>query len=171
LKEDVEMAQVDFFLKLDGIKGESADSKHKGEIEIASFSWGAANQADIAGSSGGGGGAGKVSYQDVSLSTHVNEASPLLMLACATGEHIKSALLTVRKQGGEQQDYYKVTLTDVLISSYQSGGSSGANALIPMDQFSLNFAKIEFSYARQDEKGKLSAPKIGKYDLKANKKG
>ena len=163
------MAQVDFFLKLDGIKGESADSKHKGEIEVESFSWGDHNQADIAGASGAGGGAGKVAFQDLHLTTHVNEASPLLMLACATGEHIKSALLTARKQGGEQQDYYKVTLTDVLVSSYQSGGSNGA--LIPTDQFSLNFAKIEFSYARQDEKGKLSAPKIAKYDLKQNKKG
>jgi type VI secretion system secreted protein Hcp len=163
------MANVDYFLKLDGIKGESTDHKHKGEIELESFSWGNHNSSNIAGGSGSGGGAGKVAFQDVHCSTHVNEASVLLMLACATGDHIKQGLVTARKQGGEQQDYYKVTLTDVLISSYQSGGGGGA--LIPTDQFSLNFGKIEFSYQKQDEKGKLGTPVIGKWDLKSNKKG
>lgn len=162
------MAKVDYFLKLDGIKGESTDSKHKGEIELESFSWGNHNMSDVASSSGTGGGAGKVAFQDVHATTLVNLASPLLMLACATGQHLKTALITARKQGTEQQDYYKVTLTDVLVSSYQSGGSGTP---IPVDQFSLNYGKIEYSYQAQDEKGKLGTPVIGKYDLKANKKG
>ena len=34
------MAQVDYFLKIDGVDGESGDDKHKGEIEVESFSWG-----------------------------------------------------------------------------------------------------------------------------------
>ncbi|MCP6726322.1 type VI secretion system tube protein Hcp, partial [Klebsiella pneumoniae] len=53
------MTAVDMFLKLDGVTGESQDSKHKGEIHIESFSWGM-NQTGASGS-GGGGGAGKVS--------------------------------------------------------------------------------------------------------------
>lgn len=161
------MAQVDYFLKLDGIKGESEDSKHKGEIELESFSWGCSNAADVAGSSGKGGGAGKVSFQDLHCTTKVNTSSPTLMLNCATGVHIKSALVTARKQGEGQQDYYKVTLTDVLVSSYQAGGGGD---LIPTDQFSLNYGKIEFSYQTQDEKGKLGTPVKTGYDLKANKK-
>jgi type VI secretion system secreted protein Hcp len=161
------MAQVDYFLKLDGIKGESTDSKHKGEIELSSFSWGCSNTSDVAGSSGTGGGAGKVHFQDLHCTTMVNTSSPTLMLNCATGVHIKSALVTARKQGGDQQDYYKVTLTDVLVSSYQSGGGGD---LIPTDQFSLNYGKIEFSYQSQDEKGKLGTPVKTGYDLKANKK-
>ena len=34
------MAAVDYFLKFDGIKGESADVKHKDEIDVESWSWG-----------------------------------------------------------------------------------------------------------------------------------
>ena len=33
------MAAIDYFLKLDGISGESKDSKHKGEIDVLSFSF------------------------------------------------------------------------------------------------------------------------------------
>ena len=60
-------------------------------------------------------------------------------------------------------------LSDVLVSSYQSGGHSGGE-LIPTDQFSLNFAKITFEYYPQDAKGKLGSPEKAGWDLKANKK-
>jgi type VI protein secretion system component Hcp len=34
------MAAVDYFIKFEGIKGESADAKHKDEIDVESWSWG-----------------------------------------------------------------------------------------------------------------------------------
>jgi type VI secretion system secreted protein Hcp len=157
----------DYLLKLDGIKGESTDAKHKDEIEIESFSWGCTQPGTF--SSGGGGGAGKVSFQDIHFTTRVSVASPNLMVACASGQHIKVATLTVRKAGKDQQEYYIVKLSDNLVSSYQSGGSEGSNAL-PVDQFSLNFAKIEFEYKSQKPDGTLGAPVKGGWDLKANKK-
>lgn len=157
----------DYLLKIDGIKGESTDAKHKDEIEVESFSWGCTNPGSFA--SSGGGGAGKVSFQDLHFTSRVSVASPNLMLACATGQHIKSAILTVRKAGKEQQEFYIVKLSDTLVSSYQSGGSEGSNAL-PVDQFSLNFAKIEFEYKAQKPDGSLGAPVKGGYDLKQNKK-
>lgn len=156
----------DYLLEIDGIKGESSDSKHKGTIEIDSFSWGATNSGSHA--SGGGGGSGKVSFQDLHFTTSVNKASPLLMLSCATGKHIKKAVLFVRKAGGDQQDYYKVTMEDLLVSSYQSGGHAGGNA-IPTDQFSLNFTKIEFAYKPQKSDGSLDSEILHKYDVKQNK--
>jgi type VI secretion system secreted protein Hcp len=91
------------------------------------------------------------------------------MLFCATGEHIGEALLSVRKQGGDQQEYYKVKMTDGLITSYMSGGSSGSNS-VPTDQFSINFAKILFEYYPQDKTGKLGSPNKGGWDLATNKK-
>ena len=33
-------AAVDYFLKIDGIDGESTDDKHKGEIQLESYSFG-----------------------------------------------------------------------------------------------------------------------------------
>ena len=156
----------DYLLEIDGIKGESHDSKHKDTIEIESFSWGVTQQGAFA--VGGGGGAGKSSFQDIHFTTRVNKASPNLMMKCAQGEHIKKALLFVRKAGTDQQDYYKVTLNDILISSYQSGGSEGSNAL-PIDQFSLNFSKVKFEYFPQKPDGKLDSAIEGEYDLKLSK--
>src|SRR5688572_31703919 len=93
---------VDVFLKLGDIKGESKDSKHPGEIDVLSWSWGVAQTGTM--SVGGGGGAGKASFSDLSFMHGVDKASPVLMKACATGEHIKEATLTARKAGKGQQD-------------------------------------------------------------------
>lgn len=157
---------VDYFLKLDGIEGESTDDKHAKEIDVESWSWGESQTGTAA--KGGGGGAGKVSMQDFHFVMKVNKASPKLMLACATGEHIKSAVLTCRKAGGQQQEYMKVTMSDLIVSSYQTGGSQGD--VIPVDQISMNFAKIEYEYKPQKADGTLDSPVKTGYDLKTNKK-
>ena len=154
---------VDYFLKLDGIKGESHDSKHKDEIDLLSWSWGEAQTGSH--SAGGGGGAGKVSMQDFHFVMHVNVGSPKLLLACATGEHIKEANLTCRKAGKEQQEYLKIKMTDLLVSSYQTGGSTGGE--VPIDQISLNYSKIEFQYCQQKPDGTLDGPVKAGFDLKA----
>jgi len=160
------MAQVDYFLKIDGIDGESGDAKHKGEIELLSWSWGATNAGTHSG--GGGGGAGKVAIQDIHFTMTHNKSSPKLMLACCNGEHIKKAILTCRKAGKDQQEFLKITFSDLLVSSYQTGGS-GSSSVIPVDQFSLNFAKIEKEYKEQKADGTLGAAVKAGWVLKANK--
>jgi type VI secretion system secreted protein Hcp len=155
----------DFLLEIDGIKGESQDDKHKETIEVSSFSWGHTNAGSMG--SGGGGGAGKVSFNDLSFTAVSHKGSPLLAQSCATGKHISKAVLYVRKQGGAQEDFYTITLTDVLVSSFQSGGHEGQS--VPYEQYTLNFAKIEWKYAPQDAKGAVGSPVVFKYDLKANK--
>ena len=157
----------DYLLELDGIKGESSDSKHKEAIEIESFSWGVTQPT--ASSSTGGGGAGKVVFQDIHFTTKLSSASPQLFLTCATGEHIKKAVLFLRKAGGDQQEYYKVTLEDILVSSYQQGGSGGDGS-VPTDSFSLDFAKIDLDYSPQRQDGSLGGSFKAGYDLKVNKK-
>jgi type VI secretion system secreted protein Hcp len=156
---------TDYFLKLEGIKGESKDSKHKDEIDLMSFSWGATQSGTA--SFGGGGGAGKVQFQDFHFVMRMSKASPLLLQSVATGKHIKEASLVARKAGGTQQEYLKIKFTDVLISSYQSGGSQGGDD-IPVEQVSLNFAKINVEYADQKEDGSLNPATVASYDLKQN---
>jgi type VI secretion system secreted protein Hcp len=161
------MAAVDYFLKIEGVDGESHDSKHKGEIDLESWSWGATQAGAHA--AGGGGGAGKVDMQDFHFVMKVNKSSPKLMLACANGEHIKKAVLTCRKAGKDQQEYLKVTMSDLLVSSYQTGGSAGSAAIVPVDQISLNFSKIEFEYKEQKADGTLGGSVKTGYDLKSMK--
>ena len=160
------MAAVDYFLKLEGIEGESADSKHKGSIDIHSFSWGATNSGT--GAFGGGSGAGKVSMQDFHFTMLMNKATPKLMLMCATGEHIKKAVLTCRKAGKEQQEYLVIKFFDCLVSGYNSSASEGGS-VIPEESVSLNFSKVEFEYKPQKADGTLDGPIGSKYDLKLNK--
>lgn len=161
------MSQVDFFLKLEKIQGESTDDKHKNEIDVMSWSWGETNSGHS--SHGGGGGTGKVSMQDFHFVMHVNKATPKLMEACATGDHLGKGTLVCRKAGGSQQEYLTITMSDLIVASYQTGGS-GDSDMIPVDQISLNFSKIEFEYKPQDAKGAVGGAIKGGWDLKANKK-
>ncbi|HUO81019.1 MAG TPA: type VI secretion system tube protein Hcp [Steroidobacteraceae bacterium] len=163
------MAAADYFLKLDGITSESRDDKHKGEIEIASFSWGESN-AGTAGF-GGGQGAGKVAAGDFTFVKRFDKASPQLFIACATGSHYKTGTLTVRKAGGGQQEYLKFNFEEVFISSYNvAGGGGGGTDSVPMDTFSINFASLEVIYKEQKADGTLGGEAKQKYNFAENKK-
>ena len=151
----------DAFLKIEGIEGESTDKTHPGEIEIQSFSWGVSNTSS--GGVGGGGGAGKASFTDMSFQSALSKAGPSLMLACATGRHLPSATLTCRKGGDKGIEFLKIKLSDILVSSYQDGGSAGAD--FPEDSFSLNFTKIDFLYTVQ----RTGETVESSFDLRENK--
>src|SRR5512132_3656255 len=157
------MAAFDYFLKIDGITGESTDSKHKGEIEVLSWSWGETHPAPAG---GGGGGAGKVEMNDFHVSADFTRSSPQLLLACASGKHFKNAVLTGRRGGAKGQgDFLTFSLTDVLFSAFQTGGTT---AEAPLDSVSLNFAKLEVTYKEQSAKGGLGAATRVGWDRKQN---
>lgn len=156
----------DIYAKIGDIKGESIDVKHKDEIEVLSFSWGVANAGVT--SSGAGVGAGKATFQDLSIVHSIDKASPLLLKACATGTHLKEATITHRKAGKEQHEYLIVKLSDVIITGVTHGGASGQ----PLSEsVSLAFAKVALEYKLQKPDGSLDAGVHFKYDLKSNKEG
>ena len=156
----------DIFLKIGDIKGESQDDKHKDEIEVLSFSWGVMNPAVVSG--GGGGAAGKATFQDLSLVRNLDKASPLLLKACATGTHIKDAIITHRKAGKGQQEYLIVKLNDVIITGVTHSGAAGQPYA---ESVTLAFAKVNLDYKPQKADGSLDAGVHFKYDLKTNKEG
>jgi type VI secretion system secreted protein Hcp len=159
------MAAVDYFLKIDGIDGESQDQTHKGDIEIESFSWGQTNSGTA--SKGGGMGAGRVTMHDFEFMMGVNKASPKLFLKCASGEHIPKAVLVCRKAGKEQQEYLKYTFSDLLISSFKTGGTE----VVPQNTVSFNFSKIEMEYKEQKADGTLGGAVKAHYDIKVQQGG
>ena len=158
----------DAFLKLDGIKGESVDAKHKDEIEVLSFSFGV-SRADPPAGAGAGAGAGKAHFQDFYFTANTQRSTPQLLLAAAAGTHLKSAVLSVRRAGGAQTEFLKWTLSDVLVTSLQTGGSAHGDAL-PMDSVALNYGKIELSYQQMSPKGALGTAVTAGWDLKKNVK-
>jgi type VI secretion system secreted protein Hcp len=168
VKGVLKMAAVDYFLKIDNVDGESKDSAHGGEIELMSFSWGEV-QGTLSGV-GQGRSAGKVSMQDFHFVMNVNKASPKLMMACAGGDHLGQAVLTCRKAGagGDPQEYLIWTFSDVMVSSYQTGGSGGD--VVPVDQISLNYSKVKVEYKPQKDDGSLDSAVKGGWSLETNKK-
>jgi type VI secretion system secreted protein Hcp len=155
----------DYFLKIDGIDGESHDAKHKGEIDIQSFSLGVTQPHTAPG--GGGAGAGKASFQDIHFTKAHDKSSPLVFLKCAGGDHIPKVVLTARKAGTDQQEYLKWVLEDCFISSFQAGGHGSADV---SDQFSIAYSKIDHEYKEQKPDGTLGGSVKHGWDVKANKK-
>jgi type VI secretion system secreted protein Hcp len=158
---------MSMFARIGAIKGESRDAKHKDEIDVLSWSWGV-SQSGTAGH-GGGGGAGKASFDDFNFTHHVDKASPLLMKACATGEHVKDATITVRKAGQGQQEYLVIKMTEVLVTRVSTSASAEGDDTV--EGVVLTFAKVDLEYKPQRPDGSLDVGLHFKYDLKAQKEG
>lgn len=160
------MAAVDYFLKVEGIPGESQDAKHKDEIEVFAWSWGE-SAAGRGASEGSGRGVGKVQLQDFHFTSRISKASPKLMQACASGRHIQSAVLTARRSGNKGAEFLTFLLSDVLVSSYQTGGEEGDVA--PVDSVGLDFARIEVEYRATKPDGSPGGSVKFGWDVKRNK--
>jgi type VI secretion system secreted protein Hcp len=158
---------VDYFLKIDGIEGESTDAKHAGWIDVDAWSWGESLPTPPA--TGSGAGVGKVRFDAFQFTTRVSKASPKLFLACASGQHIREARLVGQRAGSKApQEFLAYTFADVFVDSYQTGGAEGGDQ--PMDNVSLNVSKVTVEYKAQKADGSLDAAVTAGWDSKTNKK-
>lgn len=158
--------QVDIFLKLDGIKGESTSSKHKDEIELLSFSWGATQTAIPSGGSGGSNRAAKTNFASFDLTKELDASSPKLFSTLALGKHVADGELTIRRAGGNQATLFSMKFADLMIDKFNHGDNK-TGALT--ENVGFNFSKVEVSYYPQSSQGKSASPITAKYDLKTSK--
>ena len=156
---------TDFFLVLDGIKGESQDSKHKDQSEIISWSCGASQSGTT--HSGTGSGGGKCAVHDLSLTKYTDKSSPVLWQHCLTGKHIKKGKLICRKAGEKPLEYLTIELEDIMISNVSQGGHGGEDRLT--ESISLNFGQFHQKYAQQNADGSKGAEVEHKYNIAQNK--
>jgi type VI secretion system secreted protein Hcp len=153
------------FLDLKGeIEGESKDDAHKNEIDVLAWSWGMSQSGSF--HVGGGGGAGKANFQDISITKWVDNASAILMMYCANGDHFETAKLTVRKAGKKPLEYIVIDMNKVMVTSVSTGGSGGEDKLT--ENISLNFASVEVHYTKQKDDGTGDAEKIFTWDIAGN---
>jgi type VI secretion system secreted protein Hcp len=87
--------------------------------------------------------------------------------ACATGEHIKEATITVRKAGKGQQEFLIIKMNDVIITGVNLSGAGDVPATA--EHVALQFAKVDLEYKPQKADGSLDAGLHFKYDIKGNK--
>jgi type VI secretion system secreted protein Hcp len=144
----------DMFLSVKGavhgqINGEAQDDKHKGEIEVLSWSWGMQGKPSM----GGGAASGKATIRELKIVKNVDKASTALMSALRTNEAIKEAVLTLRKTGKTPLEFLKITISQGRIVSLdiEAGDTSGSSALVERVSFSFN--KIEVEYTPQGGDG------------------
>jgi type VI secretion system secreted protein Hcp len=158
-------ALVDNFLRIEGILGESQDTLHKGEIEVDNWTFGGL----LTGADPGKGmGAARPQIQPFQFTMKLNKASGPLFLVMATGQHLQKATLTCRKAGKAQNEFLKVTFYDVMVSAFKTTNAGTAD-VIPVDQVSLNFSRIEIEYREQRPDGTSGNPSKYVYDLKTGK--
>ncbi len=144
---------VDMFLKFEGIEGESMDSTHAKTIDVLAWSWGLSQSGTT--HMGMGAGAGKASFQDLSITKYIDRSSPTLMQHVAGGKHIEKAKLIVRKAGGDPLEYYVIDMRDIMITSVATGGSGGEDRLT--ENVSINFADFKVIYTPQNKDGSGAA--------------
>ena len=151
----------DLYLKITDIDGESTDQGEPGAIDVLSFSWAVTQSGSAA--QGGSSSAGKSSFADFVFVKRLDKATPKLMVACASGEPIKEAVLTATISGEERRTLYEIHFSDIVISSFQQSGSS-ADASAQED-VGISYATIEVTYKPPDG----SAPVTMGWDVVKNK--
>jgi type VI secretion system secreted protein Hcp len=157
---------MDMFIKIAGLKGESVDKAHTGEIDVLAWSWGLSNSGSA--HVGGGAGAGKVNVQDLSFTKYIDKSTPDLMLGACNGKHYDNALLTVRKAGEKPLEYLKITMTEVLVTSVSTGGSGGEDRLT--ENVTLNFAAVKVDYVEQKKDGSAGDKPSMNWNIAENSK-
>jgi type VI secretion system secreted protein Hcp len=145
------MADTYFFLKLEGIEGESQDTDHSSEIDVLAFALGISNAGTY--DAGTGGNTGKAVFNDVSLTKYVDKSTPTLAQYCALGTAITTATISCNKQAGEKKvEYLKITLHNAVLTALSQSGAGGSTDPM-MESLSLNFAGIEMDYTQQSNTG------------------
>jgi type VI secretion system secreted protein Hcp len=158
---------VSMHMQIDTIPGMSQISGFEDQIQVESFSWGASQTTNFKSATGGT--AGIVDMGDLHFTHLYDKASPKLMQACATGQHITGAVFTCQKAGGDATvPFLTITLTNVIVSSVAPSGSNMADT--PVESVSLAFAQYKVEYQEQDNTGaKKGGPIAASFNVQQNK--
>lgn len=146
------VAASDMFLKITGIQGESADAKHKGEIDVLSWSWGTSTGTARTRR----GPVPVACIQDLQLMKSLDSSTPALIMLGVTGQVVPEAVLTMRKDGGQQFEFLILRMTNVTVPSYQTSGSESDNSL--NESIVLHFDQLRGEYRPQKPDGSMGAP-------------
>jgi len=136
------------------IKGEAAATDHSDEIVVHGWSWGMTQQVAAAAPTGGGGSARQAgqrrSLRPLTVYKRLDKATTSLMAVLGSNDSVRTAVLTMRKAGEGQQDFFKVTLTDGRVVDLDYAADEHGNVV---EQVTFAFAKIEIEYKPQTPAG------------------
>ena len=156
------LGQYHILLRIDGVTGESTVANHAGDIDGTAFSFGMSMPLSV---STGGGVAGRATFTDLSVTKFVDKASPALMLDLARGDRLRTVVLFVQVTSPVVVDFYKVTLTDVVLTSVNSSGDINGR---PTQTVTFNYGKIRIDYTPIKSDGTVGATVSSCFDLLAD---
>ena len=148
------MALDDIFLKIDGsrqgpIKGGSSDDQHKDEIDVSTWTWGMSGNYDAFMTA-----KGRTTMEELVITKYLDSASTALMSALRNNESIKSAVLTVRKAGGDKPvEYLRIVLENARITALHAVGGAGGDAPAVCEEVRIGYQKIRVEYQPQGSSG------------------
>jgi type VI secretion system secreted protein Hcp len=157
-KEGYEVS-FDGFIQLDGIQGESTDDKHRGWIEILSYDWAVRQTVSGTASSVGGASAERADFLSFGFTKLLDQASPLLMVACAAGTHFGNVTIELCRAGTQKVKYMEYRLTDCLINSVVAC-TGDPRARFPVELVNIYYGKIQWGYTVQSRRGGWAAGNI-----------
>lgn len=142
-------AAVDYFLKLEGINGESTNDKHKNEIDVESWQLGIAAATATASNKA----TGRTVCDGIALNKRVDAASVKLLEALFTGKPIGKGKLSVVTTGKDQQEFYTIDLGNITVGQINETGLGEASQL--GESVLLLPAVYKFTYKQQKADGSL----------------
>lgn len=156
------------FLNVDGISGESLDAKHPDWIDVISFSHGISQPSSGTGISRT---AERSTHEDFIITKELDKSSPKLALACCNGGHITEVIIEVCRADTSEK-YMRYTLTDVIVASISQNGASQDAEARPIEEVSLRYGRIDWSYTEIDPMtGKPKGNVEAYWDVETNKGG
>lgn len=138
----------DYYVQIDGIKGESADGEHKDWIEISAFSHAITQPTSATVNSAGGATSGRCKHEDFVITKFVDLSSPKLYETCSSGKHIsKVTIELMRSSGGSRVKYMAIEMDQCVISHVSPGTNHGTD--LPSETVAFNYGTIKWTYTQQ----------------------
>jgi len=174
----------DAFMYLEGpkngappIEGETKDDTFSANkaFEIRSFNCGATNPS-TAGSSTTGSGGGKVSLRAFTVEKYTDNGSPSLWTACCNGGHYESAVVSLRRAGGQAEatgtEYLRFEFKQVFVQDIHWSGATQVDGVgddRPTETVMFTFGACKVVYTPQETEGKPGTPNEKMWSIVKNK--
>lgn len=159
---------IDVYLQIEGIKGESADSKHQGWIECESVSWGVSQPRSATASTGGGHTAERCEHDDIIIHKLADVATPMLLQCCSSGKtHPRGKIEFFRADGqGVRVKYFEIEMENVLVGRVTPAVSAGD---MLSERVHLKYSLVRWKYTQQMVAGGAGGNTAGGWNLSTNR--